>query len=97
MLPYCYVVRVNACHVGNGYEFRNNAPFVLALKNQSCFLVHSRAAAWHRVMRHCIRQWLLATLFLVKQLQFPLEMMIGCDRVIEEIELLMGDFQFICC
>ena len=37
-----------------GYEFRTNAPFVLALNNQRCFLVRSRAAVWHRVMSRCI-------------------------------------------
>ena len=55
-------VRVNICRVGIGYGFRTHEPFVLALNNQRCFLVHSRAAIWHRVMPRSIGQVLITTL-----------------------------------
>ena len=35
-IPNCYVVRVNICDVGIGYEIQTNAPFVLSLNNQRC-------------------------------------------------------------
>ena len=61
--PRCYVVRENVCHVNTGYGFRINTPFILALNNQRCLLMHSRTIVWHRMMPRWICQVLLATLY----------------------------------